>query len=173
MKNTPILVLVFLCFCFVLSCQKSEQTAQNEADILPFNEQANANLDIQRAIERATLTNKKILLVFGANWCKWCKALHKFVETDEEINHVFHQTFEVVWIDVGRRDKNMKIDERYGSPASSGGIPVFVILDSKGTFLTTQKIDFFEELQEEDQPVGYDREKFINFIKGWTGVTRA
>ena len=166
-------VFLYLCLFIVFSCQNKKQTREDDSNILPFDEQTNANLDIQRAIERATLTSKKIILVFGANWCNWCKALYMLVEIDEEINHVFHQTFEVVWVDVGRRNKNMNIDKRYGNPAANGGIPVFVILDSKGTYLTTQETEFFREPQEEDHTVGYDREKLLNFLKGWTGIIRA
>lgn len=172
MKKIITQCLLGLLLCIIFSCQKDKKSIKNETESLPFSEETNANLDIQLAIEKATLSNKKILLVFGANWCKWCKALHKFVETEEEINTKLHQTFEVVWINIGKRDKNMDIDARYGSPAANGGIPVFVILDSKGSFLTTQKTEFFEEPEEKNKPVGYDREKLLNFINGWIGTTR-
>ena len=43
----------------------------------PYNEQADAAADVQHAIAAAQVDHKKVLLVFGANWCPDCRALDK------------------------------------------------------------------------------------------------
>jgi thioredoxin 1 len=43
----------------------------------PYNEQANAQADVQQALHAAQANHHNVLLVFGANWCGDCRALDK------------------------------------------------------------------------------------------------
>ncbi|HEY4975581.1 MAG TPA: thioredoxin family protein, partial [Steroidobacteraceae bacterium] len=48
-----------------------------QAGELPYNESANAAVDLQRALAVAQANSNNVLLVFGANWCPDCRDLDK------------------------------------------------------------------------------------------------
>lgn len=128
------------------------------------NEQTGAREDIESAIERAQKKNKMILLIFGADWCPWCTALHELLEKNGKIRDFLDKCYEVVFIDVGRKDKNMDINERYGNPIQFG-LPVIVVLDGEGNYMTTQETGVLEN---EDQTTkGHNPEKVLTFLEKW------
>jgi len=151
------------------ACQrKQEQVAKikQSSETPVYDEQADARVDITRAIDRASMTNKRILLVFGANWCQWCRALHHLFESDAEIHQYLKRHFEVVLIDVGRRNKNMDLNEKYGNPVANG-LPVIVVLDSAGHLLATQETGVLELPQVKEKEYGHDRTKVLDFLRHW------
>ena len=97
---------------------------------LPYNESANAEIDLVNAIAETNNQNKHILIEMGANWCPDCRALGRYFQR-EDIKAWLDERFIVVAVDVGEWDKNLEIAERYGNPISEG-IPSLVVLDSKG-----------------------------------------
>ncbi len=129
-----------------------------------YDEQAVAREDIEKAVERAHKEEKRILLIFGANWCPWCRAFHQLLEMDVKIKEVVETYYEVVFIDVGRKDKNMDVNERYGNPLQFG-LPVIVILDKKGEYLTTQETGILEN--EDKTTKGHNPEKVLTFLETW------
>ncbi len=167
-----ILVLLSLGFA---ACQQRKERSEKPQSIdtaQVYDEQADARLDINHAIDRAGMTNKKILLIFGANWCSWCKSLHHLFETDQEIRQYLKQHFEVVLIDVGRRDKNMDLSGKYGNPVDNG-LPVIVVLDSAGNYLATQETGALELPPSQEHKYGHDRTKVLNFLRHWGETIQA
>ena len=47
----------------------------------PYDESANAPAQIQTSLQEAKVTNKPVLVVFGANWCGDCKVLDMSFKT--------------------------------------------------------------------------------------------
>ena len=45
---------------------------------LPYDESANAEIDLTNAITEASKKNKHILIEMGANWCPDCRALGRY-----------------------------------------------------------------------------------------------
>ncbi|HOW19271.1 MAG TPA: DUF255 domain-containing protein, partial [Phycisphaerae bacterium] len=41
-----------------------------------YNEKADAKAQIAEALARAKRDNKRVLIMWGGNWCKWCYRLH-------------------------------------------------------------------------------------------------
>ncbi|HEX3836729.1 MAG TPA: thioredoxin family protein [Steroidobacteraceae bacterium] len=93
----------------------------------PYNEQADAAADVQHAIAAAQADHKKVLLVFGANWCPDCRALDRAMHGSSR--HLIDSEFDVVKIDVGNFDKNLTLAKRYGNPIAKG-IPAVVVVGS-------------------------------------------
>jgi thioredoxin 1 len=93
----------------------------------PYDEQADAAVDVQHAIAAARSEHKQVLLVFGANWCPDCRALDKAMHGTSQ--NLIDGKFEVVKIDVGNFDKNLKLAQRYGNPIARG-IPAVVVLSA-------------------------------------------
>jgi protein disulfide-isomerase len=92
----------------------------------PYDETADAPADVQHALAAAQGDHKKVLLVFGANWCEDCRALDKALQGSSRT--LIEDKFDVVKIDVGNFDKNLELDARYGHPIKNG-IPAVVVLD--------------------------------------------
>ncbi len=97
---------------------------------------------IADAVAQATHEDKKVLLLFGANWCPWCRRLHRALTQDPATQTRLKQKFVLVPIDVNtRNEKNRNADvlAKYGDPVARFGLPVFVVLDQTGAQLTTRE----------------------------------
>jgi thioredoxin 1 len=91
----------------------------------PYDEKADAGADVQHALASAHADHRKVLLVFGANWCADCRALDKAMHGRSQ--SLIAARFDVVKIDVGNFDKNLELANRYGNPIAKG-IPAVVVL---------------------------------------------
>ena len=153
MKKLTLIACLLLTASYVLS----------EDVHLPYDESANAEIDLANAIAEANNKNKHILIEMGANWCPDCRTLGRYFQR-ADIKAWLDERFVVVAVDVGEWDKNLEIAERYGNPISEG-IPSLVVLDSKGVMqfatlagelASARKIsgdDLIEWLNEKIQPI--------------------
>ena len=98
-----------------------------------YDEKADAHRDISTAIANAETAKKRIVLVFGANWCGDCRALDAQMHKAELVS-LLEQNFVIVKIDLGREDKNLNLAEQYHVPIKHG-IPALAVLDSGGHLL--------------------------------------
>ena len=164
-ESLNILLVGILIFLIVFNCQQKKEAPRAVERLEIYDEAADAGQDIQTAIGRASQEGKHILLMFGGNWCIWCHRLHNLMETDESIRHFLQEHYVLVMVDVGKRDKNLDLNEKYGNPYQHG-FPVLVVLDEKGAQLTTQETGSLEKpSQEEDK--GHDPEKVMAFLEKW------
>jgi|ERR1700677_4465918 protein disulfide-isomerase len=94
----------------------------------PYNETADAKLDIRQALTQAAAAKTPVIVVFGANWCGDCKML------DAAITHgasapLLSRDFKIVKVNVGHFDKNLDVAQSYGVPLKKG-IPAVVIISA-------------------------------------------
>jgi thioredoxin 1 len=99
----------------------------------PYDEKADARLEIKQALAQATAANEPVIIVFGANWCPDCQALAKAMKSGASAQ-LLEQNFKIVKVSVGRFDKNVDIAESYGVPLKKG-IPAVVIVSPKNEVL--------------------------------------
>lgn len=92
---------------------------------LPYDENADANAELTQALGRAHDSGKKVLLIFGANWCKDCRELDKALHGKSAA--MIDSKFIIVKVDVGNFDKNLELAKSYGNPIRKG-IPAAVML---------------------------------------------
>ena len=102
----------------------------------PYDEKADAAAGVQHALATAQADHKKVLLVFGANWCGDCRALDQALHGSSST--LIAGQFHVVKIDVGNFDKNLDLDARYGHPIARG-IPAVVVVDASNHVLYSTK----------------------------------
>ncbi len=121
-----------------------------------YDEQADAGKDIAAALARAQKDNKRVLIQWGANWCGWCKLLHDTFTSDAEVKKELLYEYEVVYVDVGKMDKNMELAARYG--AELKGIPFLTVLDGGGQVLANQETGSLE------QGKAHDPKKVLAFL---------
>jgi thiol:disulfide interchange protein len=98
-----------------------------------YDEKANGRELIQQALRDATEQRKRVLVMLGGNWCKWCLTLDDVMQSDREISRLLDDKFIFVHLDV---TSNEALDKEWGWP-SHMGVPALVVLDPNGTAKTT------------------------------------
>ncbi|MEG2154881.1 MAG: thioredoxin family protein [Burkholderiaceae bacterium] len=95
-----------------------------------YDEAADAKADIARALERARTEGKKVMVVFGANWCPDCRVLDQQIK-EGRLKALVDRQLVTVKVDVGRFKKNLDLAEAYGVSLKKG-IPTLAVLDANG-----------------------------------------
>jgi thioredoxin 1 len=108
-------------------------TQNAEASDTPYNDTADAKLEIKHALARAADTHTSVIVVFGANWCPDCRELDHAMKNGDCAS-LMARDFQVVKVSVGRFDKNLDIAKSYGVPLEKG-IPAVAILSSQNKVL--------------------------------------
>jgi thioredoxin-like negative regulator of GroEL len=103
------------------------------APALPYDESADARVDLNRALQRAHAEHKHVLVVFGANWCKDCRELAQKMAGGALASHVAER-YVVTKVDVARFDKNLDLARQLGDPIRKG-IPAVAVLRADGTLV--------------------------------------
>ena len=107
-----------------------------------FDQQVSGDTLIDQALARAQKEEKRVIIFFGANWCPWCRRLHRLFTESPSVATRLQKGFILVYVDANfRREKNRNstVLKRYGDPIKQYGLPVLVVLDRDGTKLTTQE----------------------------------
>jgi thioredoxin 1 len=104
---------------------------------------ADAPKEIEEALHTATKSHKRVMLVFGGNWCYDCHVLDAAFHLPE-IAPTLNRNYVVVHVDVGEYNKNLDIAKKYEVPLERG-VPAAAILDSTGKLLISQKNQEFEK----------------------------
>ncbi|PXX45084.1 thioredoxin family protein [Undibacterium pigrum] len=125
--------LLSLIFTLSLICAINPASA-NPPQV--YDEAADAKAAVSKALAEAKKTDKKVLVIFGANWCKDCLELDKSMHGKNEA--LLASKFITVKVNVGQFDKNKELVDLYGSPTKKG-IPAAVLLRPDNTVLYASK----------------------------------
>ncbi len=120
---------------------------------------ADAEAEIKAALAKAASGPKRVLVVFGANWCYDCHVLDAAFHSPG-IAALVNADYEVVHVDIGQGDRNQNIVKRYNVPLEKG-IPALAVLDSKGELLFSQKNGEFESAR------SLGPEDLLSFLNRW------
>lgn len=104
---------------------------------LPYDESADARAAIRAALGAIGAGPRRVLIVFGANWCEDCRSLDQTLKSGRNAE-LMAREFEVVKVDVGRFDRNLGVAKAYGDPLR-GGIPAAVVLSADERVLYATK----------------------------------
>ena len=99
----------------------------------PYNETADAKLDVKQALTEAAAAKTPVIIVFGANWCGDCQMLNTAMKSGASAQ-LLSRDFKVVKVNVGQFDKNLDVAKSYGVPLEKG-IPAVVIISTKNEVL--------------------------------------
>ena|SRR5258708_11363707 len=118
---------------------------------------ANAAKEIREALASAGKQSKRVLLVFGGNWCLDCHVLDNAFH-QPRIAPLLNGNFIVVHVDVGRYDKNLDLAQKYRVNLEKG-VPSLAVLDAHATVLySTFDFERARVMSEED---------VIGFLTKW------
>jgi protein disulfide-isomerase len=99
----------------------------------PYNDNADASLQIHQALTRAAAAKTSVIVVFGANWCPDCRELDHAMKNGD-CAALMTRDFQIVNVSVGRFNKNLDVAKSYGVPLAKG-IPAVAILSAQDKVL--------------------------------------
>ena len=124
-----------------------------------YDDPANARTDIAAALAAASKDHKRVILVFGGNWCYDCHVLDATFHS-RQIAPLVDENYHVVHVNVGDYDKNLDLTKKYEIPLEKG-VPSLAILDPDGKLVVSQKKGEFESTTR----IG--PEDVVDFLKKW------
>jgi thioredoxin-related protein len=151
MKYLPVLFLLIF----------SGVQAQTEKPKEIYSVTADAEADIAAAVREAGQNGKHVLLMFGGNWCRWCRMYEKFRLENAVVDSASRANFVFVHVNYSKENKNNVVLESMEYPQRFG-FPVFVVLDGKGKRLHTQNSAYLEDGE------GYSEKKVLEFYDQWS-----
>lgn len=146
----------------VISVERADAPQLNQPSDMNKNiypADADAHAEIKEVEEKAAAEHKRVLLVFGANWCYDCHVL----------DLAFHRLdfaavmagYEVVHIDLGVDEKkNADLVKQFDVPLNKG-IPALAVVESDGKLLVSQKNGEFEDAR------SLTPEILLEFLNKW------
>ena len=142
---------------------KLKQPADMKKNIYPAD--ADAHAEIKEAEERASREKKRLLLVFGANWCFDCHVLDLAFQRPD-LSPILAMNYEVVHVDLGPDEhKNADLVKQYDVPLNKG-IPALAVAESDGKLVVSQKNGEFEDAR------GLAPDALADFLNKWKPQAR-
>jgi thioredoxin 1 len=125
---------------------------------------ADARAEIKAAEEKAAAGHKRVLLVFGANWCYDCHVL----------DLAFHRAdfapamagYEVVHVDLGDDEKKNADVVKQFDVTLDKGIPTLAVVEADGKLVISQKNGEFEDAR------SMTPEALLEFLNKWKPEAR-
>ena len=133
----------------------------------PYDPSLDGWKQVQAATQRASTDGRRVLVVVGGNWCKWCRALDRLMDESAELTGELVAHYELVHLNWSKENKNAKAMARLGHPEELG-FPSFVILSPTLRVLHTQDTGSFEN-PDHDTP-GHNPAKLLAFLRQWDGT---
>ena len=133
------------------------EPAKPNTQLYPPAEEAKA--EISSALAAASKDHKRVLLVFGGNWCYDCHVLDTTFRS-KEFAPLVNANYHVIHINVGNYDANLDLADKYQIPLKKG-VPSLAILDPDGKLVVSQKNGEFEST------VRIGPEDVVEFLKKW------
>ena len=136
-----LLLLLLFALPFLGSCSaysdhnKYHNVPTHKSDNMytPYNETGEAETEINSLLDIIKNEQKHGLLVFGANWCHDSRSLAATLDSFR-FKKLLKNNYEILYIDVGDKDKNINLIRKYGVKGEFGTPTVFVI-NSDGSVL--------------------------------------
>jgi hypothetical protein len=142
---------------------KLKQPSDMKKNIYPAD--ADARAEIKEAEDRAVREKKRLLLVFGANWCFDCHVLDLAFQRPD-LAPILAMNYELVHVDLGPDEhKNADLVQQYEIPLNKG-IPALAVAESDGKLVVSQKNGEFEDAR------GLTPEALAEFLNKWRPQAR-
>src|SRR5438552_7025968 len=128
-----------------------------KTDLYPAD--ADATKEIAEALKLAATDHKRVLLVFGANWCYDCHVLDRALH-DGAAGKIVSESFLLVHVDIGEVNKNLDLATQYKIPLEKG-VPAVAVLGSDGKLLYGSRDGEFEAARK------MMKKDLVAFLKQW------
>jgi thiol-disulfide isomerase/thioredoxin len=122
-----------LCVSLTLPVQAAKEVETGNPEASPFDAKADARARVDAALARAKAGNRMTLIIMGANWCHDSRALAGWL-SQPHFAAMIVSRYELVYVDVGYKDRNIDIARRFGLK-SIKGTPTVLIVGGDGKLL--------------------------------------
>ena len=140
-----------------------KQPSDMKKNIYP--DDADAHAEIKEAEQKAAAQHKRVLLVFGANWCYDCHVLDLAFQRPD-LAPVLAAGYELVHVDLGPDEKkNADVVKQFDGPLNKG-IPVLAVAESDGTLVISQKDGEFQDAR------SLAPQALLEFLNKWKPTAR-
>jgi thiol:disulfide interchange protein len=130
-----------------------------------YHDDADAKKEIEAALKSSVSTNKRILLIFGANWCYDCHVLDQALHQGEA-GKIVSESFLLVHVDIGEGEKNLDLVKLYKIPLEKG-VPALAVLEGDGHLLYSSGQGEFEAARR------MMKKDLIQFLRHWQKQNRS
>lgn len=127
-------VLAALLVGAIAHAQPTDVPAVRGETARPYTMGQDGHAPIARAIAASRSDHRTVVVMFGGNWCIWCRRLDYSLTHDPVLAPIVRQSFRFVHVD---SRANHALDTELGHPTSHG-VPVLVVLDAGGHPTFTQ-----------------------------------
>ena len=137
-------------------------SAKRQAEVLTrekFDPTRDPSPDLQKGIETATKSGKRIILDVGGEWCGWCVCMDKFFFENPGLAKIREDNFVWVKVNYSEENENKPFLAPFPEPQA---FPHLYILDAKGKLLHSHNTADLE------MGKGYNLVKFTRFLKAWS-----
>jgi thioredoxin 1 len=139
-----------------------QQPSDMNKNIYPNDVDARA--EIKDAEERAAIQHRRVLLIFGANWCYDCHVLDLALHRPDFEPAV--AGYEIVHVDIGPDGKkNADVAQQFDVPLDKG-VPALAVIESDGKLMVSQKNGEFEDAR------ALTPETLLEFLNRWKPVAQ-
>jgi len=125
---------------------------------------ADAHAEIKEAEEKAAKEHRRVLLVFGANWCFDCHVLDLAFHRPDFASAM--AGYEVVHVDLGDDEKKNADVVKQFDVILDKGIPTLAVVEADGKVVVSQKNGEFEDAR------SLTPEAVLDFLNKWRPEAR-
>ena|SRR2546423_6300623 len=163
-------LLIFIASLILAACLAPAVAAQQQPpnddflkpvtikkDLYPAD--ADAKKEIDDALKSAAADKRRVMLIFGGNWCYDCHVLDQALH-EGEAGQIVKDRFLLVHVDIGEGDKNLDLLANYKIPLEKG-VPAVAILDGDGKLLYSSGEGEFEAAR------SMLRKDLVTFLNRW------
>jgi VCBS repeat-containing protein len=134
----------------VVSPSQGQKPVKEDDEFLPsvvtkkdlYPADADAKKEIDEALKQAAGNHKRVLLVFGGNWCYDCHVLDRALH-EGTAGQLMKEGFVLVHVDIGEGNKNLDLLKQYKIPLEKG-VPAVAVLAGDGNLLYSSGDGEFE-----------------------------
>lgn len=131
----PAAFALAICLGFVVGNAGAADTDPDGALYRPSDD---ALADVQQALDRARDSDRRALIVLGANWCHDSRALAKRLNRSP-LRDVVQQHYELVMVDVGFYEQGREVVRQFGVPHFYATPTVLIIDPSTGQIVDNEE----------------------------------
>ncbi len=124
-----------------------------------------ARTEIREAEQRAARQHKRVLLIFGGNWCYDCHVLDLAFHSGD-IEPTLLRNYLTVHVDVGEYNKNLDLAQKYQVPLQKG-VPAIAVVDPADKLIFSQQAGEFEKAR------SMSPEEILAFLNKWKPPARS
>lgn len=134
--NTMRYLSLLLIACLAVACTSAvpatSASAAEHPEARPFDSDPSlvAQDAVDEALADAALSGKHAIIVMGADWCHDSRALAGWFETPR-FETMLQDNYVVRYIDVGQKDRNIDVAQRFGLDTIKG-TPTIIVTNMQG-----------------------------------------